>query len=207
MAIEESEKNVFFVCYLLFMVAILLLPVARNVYYIIKYKMSFSKYSKRIVDSFLENNTCIYAAKYNALRSILLFFLLIVLVTFTPPIIYLGGEYNQYYLLLVIAVFILAHIAWIYIYVSRLYDACYMTNTSMLIRGVETACSFKTTQLHDIERYRTDNFYTQDRFYMTGKMHLTIITKYNKVFYLKYLDNREELIDALKSFTNSFEEK
>ena len=76
----------------------------------------------------------------------------------------------------------------------------------MLIRGIDTAGSFKIIQLHDIERYKTDKYYTLDRFYLDAKQNIMIITKYNKVFYLKYLDNREELIDVLNSFTNSIEE-
>ena len=76
----------------------------------------------------------------------------------------------------------------------------------MLIRGVETAGSFKTIQLHDIEKYRTDNFHIQDRIYLCANQNITIIAKHDKIFNLKYLDNREELIDMLKSFTNSFEE-
>ena len=206
MAIRELAKGALWVSYILFLVTIVLLPVARNVYCTIKHKMNFSKYSKKIIDSFIENNTCIYAAKYHVCRSIFLFFLLFVLVIITPYLISSGDKYGQYHFLLFVVVFIFLHIAWIYHYVSYLYDACYMTNISMLIRGVETAGSFKIIQLHDIEKYRTDSFYTLDRFYLCAKQHLTIIAKYNKVFSLQYLGNREELIDVLKSFTNSFEE-
>ena len=206
MAIKELDKDVFWVCYILFMVAILLLPVARNVYCVIKYKMSFSKYNRKIIDSFLENNKCVYVAKYHGYRSIILFFMFFILVLLTPPAIYSGDKYNQYYFLLLVAVFILGHIAWIYHYILYLYDACYMTNTSMLIRGPGTAGSFKIIQLHDIERYRTDNFDTLDRLYLCGRMNLTIITKCHKVFILSYLENREQLIGALKSFKNSIEE-
>lgn len=207
MAIKEFEDQVIFlVCYLLFILIILLLPVARNCYCIRKHKMSFSEYSKKIVDSFLKNNTCIYVAKFHGYRNILLFFMLFGIVVFTPPFVYTGDKYNQYYFLFLAAVLILLHIAWIYAYISFLYNACYITNTSMLIRCIDTTCSFKTIQLHDIGRYRTDDFYTTDRFYLGAKQHIVIITKYNKVFYLRYLANREELIDVLKSFTDSFEE-
>ena len=206
MAIRELAKEVLWVSYILFMVTIVLLPVARNVYCIIKHKMSFSKYSKKIIDSFIEGDACIYAAKYHGYRGLLLFFGLVMLVILTPYLISSGDKYGQYHFLLFAAVFIFLHIACILHYVSYLYDACYMTNTSMLIRGEGTAGSFKIIQLQDIEKYRTDNYYIVDRFYLSAKQHLTIITKYNKSFNLKYLDNREELIDALKSFTNSTEE-
>ena len=208
MAIKELDKDVFGVCYLLFMVAVLLLPVTRNVYSIMRYKMSFSKYSKKIVDSFLEKNTCIYVAKYNGLRCIFLFVFLFFLVPCTISFIYSDNNYTQYYFLSLAAVFIIVHMGWIVIYISYLYDTCYITNALMLIRGVDTACSFKIIQLHDIEKYRTDNSYTLDRFfYLTSVIqNLTIITKCNKAFSLHYLGNREELIDALKSFTNSIEE-
>ena len=130
------------------------------------------------------------------------------LVIITPYVISSGDEYNQYLFLFFAAVFIFLHIAWIYHYISYLYDACYMTKTSMLIRGFHTACSFKTIQLYDIEKYRTDNFCAPDRFFhlISVIQNLTIVTKYNKIFSLHYLGNREELIDELKSFTNSFEE-
>ena len=206
MAIRELAKGALWVSYILFMVSIVLIPVARNVYCIRKHKMSFSKYNKKIIDSFLENNQCIYAAKYHGYRSIFLFFSFFIFVTITPHVIYSGDEYSRYYFLLVVAVFILIHIGWIYHYILYLYDACYMTNTSMLIRGPGTAGSFKIIQLHDIEKYRTDRFDTLDRLYLCGRMNLTIITKCHKVFILSYLENREQLIDALKSFTNSFEE-
>jgi hypothetical protein len=206
MAIQKLDKEIFLVCYLLFMAAILLLPVFCNVYSLLRYKMSFSKYSKQIIDSFLEKKKIIYIAKYNAIRSIFLFFLLFILIITTKYIIYSGDKYNQYYLLLISVVFIFIHIAWIVIYISYLYDACYMTNTSMLIRGIDTWSTFKIVQLHDIKKYRTDNFYTLERFYISGRQHLTIITKCNKAFHLKHLDNREQLIDALKYFTNSIEE-
>jgi len=206
MAIRELAKEALWVSYILFIVTIVLLPVARNVYCIIKYKMNFSKHNRKIIDSFLENNTCTYAAKYHSYRNILLFFMLIILVITTPYLISSGDKRNHYYFLLCAVVFIFLHIAWVYHYISYLYDACYMTSTSMLIRGVETAGSFKIIQLHDIERYRTDNYYTLDRLYLCAKQHITIVTKHNKIFSLHYLGNREELIDALKSFTNSFEE-
>ena len=76
----------------------------------------------------------------------------------------------------------------------------------MLIRAFQTSWSFKIVQLNDIERYRTDNFYIVDRLYLSAKQHLMLITKDDNFFNLKYLENRDELIDVLKSFTNSFEE-
>ena len=206
MASIELDRSVFWVCYMLFMVSVLLLPVARNVYYQVKHRMSFSQYRKKIVDSFLESNTCVYVAKYHGYRVILLFFMFFFLVLFTPPLVYSGNEYNQYYYLLLVAVFILIHIAWIHHYIAYLYDACYMTATSMLIRGPGTAGAFKIIPLHDIERYMTDDSTVLDRFYLREKMCLTIITKDRKVFILNYLENREQLLDALQSFTDSREE-
>jgi len=209
MAIRELAKEALWVSYILFLVTIVLIPVARNVYCIIKYKMSFSKYSRKIIDSFLEKNTCIYATKFQDYRGVFLFFASLYLVIITPYVISSRDEYNQYLFLFFAAVFIFLHISWIYHFISYLYDACYMTNTSMLIRGFHTACSFKIIQAHDIERYRIDNFYAPDKFFhlINVIQNLTIVTKYSKIFSLHYLGNREELIDALKSFTNSFEEK
>jgi hypothetical protein len=206
MAIRELAKEALWVSYILFLVTIVLIPVARNVYCIIKYKMSFSKYNKKIIDSFLEKNTCIYAAKYYGYKNVLLVSMLIVLVIVTPYLISSGDERNLYYFLLSVVVFIFLHIAWIFNYVSCLYDACYMTNTSMLIRGVETTGSFKTIQLHDIEIYIKTDPSIMDKLFLNPKQDITIITKYNKVFNITDLDNREELIDALKSYTNSIEE-
>ena len=207
MAIKEFEHQVvFLVCYLLFMLAILLIPVARNCYCGRIHNMRFSQYSQKIVDSFLENNTCVYVAKFHGYRNVLLFFMLFILVVFTPPFVYSGDKYSQYYFLLLAAVWILLHIAWISHYASFLYDACYITHTSMLIRVFHTSWSFKIVKLHDIERYRTDNFYTADRLYFGAKQHILIIIKEDKAFNFRYLANRDELIHVLKSFTNSFEE-
>gem|GEM_PF-4591095 len=116
------------------------------------------------------------------------------------------NKHNQYDLLLFGIVFIVVHVAWIDHYISCCYQACYMTDTSMLIRCYQTSWAFKVIQLQDIEKYRADNFYAPDRLNLSKGKHLMIITKHGELFYLSYLLNREELIDALKSFTNSFEE-
>ena len=206
MAIKELDKEVFLLCYLLFMAAILLLPVFHNVYSLLRHKMSFSKYSKIIIDSFLEKNNNVYIAKYSVYRGIFLFICLPFFMMLTADFIYSGDKYNKYYLLFISVIFIIVNIGLIVIYISYLYDTCYMTNTAMLIRGIDTCCSFKVIQFHNIEKYRTDNFYTLDKIYISGRQNLTIITKCNKAFHLKYLDNREQLIGVLKSFTNSIEE-
>ena len=206
MAIRELAKDALWVSYILFMVSIVLIPVARNVYCIIKHKTSFSKYSRKIIDSFLENNTCIYAAKYRGHKNIHLVFLLIFLAMITPYLISSGDKYGLYRFLFSVVVFIFLHIAWIYLYILCLYDACYMTNTSMLIRGIETAGSFKIIQLHDIERHIKVGQDIGGGFFLSPKQDIFIITKGNKAFGITDLDNREELIDALKSFTNSIEE-
>ena len=200
MAIKELNTGLFWACYLLFIVAILLIPVARNLYYVRKYKISFSAHSRQTINSFC-NNVCIYVVKYQDIRGILLVVGTPLCIVMTAAIITIGGKYSTPYLLLMIISNILVHIGFISMYIGHLYDACYMTNTSMLIRGFGAEKAFKKVPLQDVVAYMIYNTH------FGGNQELKIFTKDGQRFTLTHLANREEMIDVLKTFTDSTEMK
>jgi hypothetical protein len=111
----------------------------------------------------------------------------------------MGDKYSNLYLLLVIISVILVHIGSIFTHIEYLYSAFFMTNTFMLIRGFGAGNVFKKVPLHDVVAYMPYNTH------FGSNQKLKIVTKDGKIFTLTNLDNREELIDVLKSFTNSVE--
>ena len=190
---------IFWVCYLLFIVAILFIPVARHFYYIKKYKVSFSEHNRQIIDSFC-NNECIYIAKFQDIRCILFVGSMPLCVFMTWAVTDIEKNYSTPYLVFWIIATILVHIGSILAHIEYLYAAFFMTKTSMLLRGCGAGNVFKTVPLQDVVSYNAYNTH-----FGTNK-ELKIDTKDGKVFNLSHLDNREELIDVLKSFTNSVEE-
>ena len=200
MAIKELDNGIFWMCYIFFIVAILFIPVYRNLYYIRKYKMSFSEHKRQTIGSFLENNTCIYVAEYSDFGGVMLVISMPLCIFMTVSVIKMGDTYSNSFLLLCIFVLIILHISCIDSYMEYLYSVFLMTNTSILIRGFCVGNVFKEVPLHDVVAYRPHS---------TGlgmSPNLDIMTKDGKLFQLRHLKNREQLIDVLKKFTNSTEE-
>ena len=199
MVIKVLDTGIFWMCYILFIVAILLIPVARHFYYINKYKISFSEHSRKIIDSFC-NNECIYVAKYQDIRGILFVGSMPLCIFMTWAAIDIGNNYSKSYLLFWIISTILVHIGSIHAHIEYLYAAFFMTKTSMLLRGCGDGNVFKTVPLQDVVSYMAYNTH------FGTNQELRIITKDGKLFNLSHLDNRDELLDALRTFTNGIEE-
>ena len=189
--------GIFWICYFLFIVAILLIPVYRNLYYIRKYKMSLSEHSRQIIDSFCENNTCIYVAEFCVFRSILLAAAIPLCIIMTAACI--DNKDSKYYLLFYIVINVILHAGCISLYMDCLYEKFLMTNTFILNMSFGSRYVFEKIPLHDVAVHMpyASGF---------GHEHLKIITKDWKILHLMDLKNREQLIDALKKFTNSTEE-
>ena len=134
MAIQKLDNGIFWVCYIFFLVALLLIPVYRNSYYNRKYKMSFSEHDRQIIDSFC-NNKCIYVAEFSDFGSILGVASLPTCLFMTVSVIKMADTYSIFFLWVCIVTLIIIHISCIEFYIEFLYSKFFMTNTSILIRG------------------------------------------------------------------------
>ena len=158
--------------------------------------MNFSEYNKKIIDSFCNGN-CIYVAEFNDVRSIIRVMSLPLCIFLTFSVLNADESYGTFYMSVAVISLLLVHFGSISYNLECMFSACFMTNTSMLIRGYCTKREFKIIQLQDIESYLP----TQSGYGVNNDLEIT--TKNGEVFYLDKLKNREQLIGVLKSFTSA----
>lgn len=190
------SKQLFWVCYLLLMTAIVLLPVIRNIYSHIKYNMSFAEHDKYIIDKFCENDTCRYMSKPMFFVRITAVFCMPASIIFVYYATFIGHHiFGMHMLLLLIAITFILNISTVYVYMALLYERCVMTSTSMLIRSRETKYKFYTILLNDIAEYQSWRL-------LYGMEKVYLITKDKRRFSLLIIDNNEEMIAVLKKFSD-----
>ena len=184
------------------MAVIVLLPVLRNVYSLIKYKMSFSAHDKQIIEAFCENASCVYVSKLRIVLYIAAAFFMPTCIFYMHYFLFFG---NKKYVILSCIVNIILHILAILAYAKCLYAKFVITNTAMLIRSVSTKFLFVIVQLNDIMQYKQFSYLDSPFWFVDGDKSLAITTKDNRRFILLDIKNRDEFISALKMFTGSVE--
>ena len=194
------RKELFWLCYLLVMAAIVLLPVFRNVYSLLRYKMTFPKHDKHIIAAFCKNSTCVYVSKFGVIIYISVAILLPVCIFLIHSILF--PVYKKHDIILYIVAFIL-HVSVIMTYINCLYEKHVITNTALLIRSINTKCIFVTVQLNDILQYKPFSYIDFPFYFIDGDKSLSITTKDNKKFILVDIKNRDEFVATLKMFTDS----
>ena len=110
-------KKLFYVCYIIFMASILLIPVFRNIYSLLKYKMCFAKHDKQNIESFCENSTFVYESTFRLLLYLSPAILILAAIFIIHSILFTTYKHN---ILSCIVAFILNVLA-IYKYILCLY--------------------------------------------------------------------------------------
>ena len=134
MNLSELDNVTFWMCYIAFIVSILLIPICRNLYYICKYKISAWERDKQIINSFCDNNKCICISTHSGLQLRLIIGSVIVCVVLTKGLLISPTWPGNFYkILLQTIVTLLIHYAYIILYIDYIYTKCLVAQNYILI--------------------------------------------------------------------------
>ena len=201
MKLEELDNQIFWLCYVLFLVAVLCIPLYRNLYSTIKYKISAKEGDRRIIDSFCENNKCICASTHSIAVVIMLILSIPVCILCTKGTLVSSAMHGTHRVLINVIVTLFLHIIYIRMYVNYIYSMCFVAQYNILIRCGSTKYLFNTIKINDVLKYAPFNSG------ILGWSHLQIAVKNNRLLILTWLGNRKELIAALDAVVQKQENK